>query len=51
MSMREPAVEECRAFRSYTGKGVQGDIGNRTIMIDRKLVRRHRRSMKVALSV
>ena len=26
-------LEECRAFRSYTGKGVQGDIGNRSIMI------------------
>jgi Zn2+/Cd2+-exporting ATPase len=32
-NVQNVVVEECRAFRSYTGKGVQGDIGNRSIMI------------------
>jgi Zn2+/Cd2+-exporting ATPase len=26
-------IDECRAFRSYTGKGVQGEVGNRTIIV------------------
>ena len=26
-------LEECRAFRSYTGQGVQGWVGNRSIVV------------------
>jgi Cd2+/Zn2+-exporting ATPase len=32
-SSQNVVLEECRAFRSYTGKGVQGDVGNRSIVI------------------
>jgi Cd2+/Zn2+-exporting ATPase len=32
-SSQNVVLEECRGFRSYTGKGVQGDVGNRSIMI------------------
>jgi Cd2+/Zn2+-exporting ATPase len=26
-------IEECRAFRSYTGKGVEGEVGDRSIIV------------------
>jgi Cd2+/Zn2+-exporting ATPase len=26
-------IEECRLFRSYTGKGVQGEVGDRSIIV------------------
>jgi Zn2+/Cd2+-exporting ATPase len=30
---QKAVIEECRAFRSYTGKGVQGEVGNRSIIV------------------